>query len=226
MSDDVQAGNYAGALTGRRAQIFPELSQEQCDVVLRYGTWRSFPAGAVLFRQGERHISMYVVVSGTVEVSRGSAMQERVVGVHGGRTFTGDIGTIAGRASIATGRAVTDCEVIEVDEAALRILVVSEADLSELIMRAYILRRVGFINDEHGGVMLIGSRQSADTLRLRDFLMRNSQPVAYFDVDEHSESTELMIRFGISAEQIPAVITPDGAVLVQPQIGPLLTQSA
>jgi thioredoxin reductase (NADPH) len=83
-------------------------------------------------------------------------------------------------------------------------------------MRAYILRRVAFINDEHGGVILIGSRQSADTLRLREFLMRNSQPVAYFDVDEHSESTELMTRFGVSAEQIPAVITPDGGVLVQP----------
>jgi thioredoxin reductase (NADPH) len=79
---------------------------------------------------------------------------------------------------MATGRAVDDCEVIVIDEQALRTLVVTEAELSETIMRAFILRRVALIQDQHGGVILIGSRYSSDTLLLREFFSRNAQPVA------------------------------------------------
>jgi thioredoxin reductase (NADPH) len=92
--------------------------------------------------------------------------------------------------------------------------VITEAELSETIMRAYILRRVAFIQDQQAGLIVIGSTASAPTLRLRHFLSRNGQPSAYFDVVEHAETREM--RYGVTAADIPVVVTLQGTVLRQP----------
>ncbi len=201
----------------RRHQIFPTFSEQQIALTERYGERRTLPAGEVLFRQGERHISLFVVVSGQIQIERDSAIKSNILGVHGPGMFTGEIGTLAGRAAIATGRTLTECEVIVINEASLRTLVISEASLSETMMRAFILRRVAFIADEEsGGLILIGSQHSAGILRLREFLTRNGQPTAYFDVDLHEETSDLMKRFGVSIDDVPAIVTPDGKVLSKP----------
>jgi len=202
----------------RYHQIYPALTRSQLALLSRYGTPRSYAAGMRLFEQGERHIPMFVIVSGLVEVSRGGPMGQHVVGTHGPGSFTGEVGTLAGRGAIATGRALTDCEALVIDEAALRTLVIVEAELSEIIMRAYILRRMLFIQDLDGGLVVIGSQHNPDTLGLREFLARNGQPAAYLDVDQHQQAAELMARFGIGADDIPAVIAPDGGVLRRPSV--------
>lgn len=202
----------------RRHQIFPQLTAEQYDLLGRYGALRKYAAGSIVFAQGERHIPMFVIVAGSMEVSRAGPLGAHVIGVHGPGNFTGEVGTLAGRAAVATGRAVTDCALLVIDETALRTLVITEADLSETIMRAFILRRMAFIADEAGALILIGSSDNPDTLRLREFLTRNGQPAAYFDIERQPETAALAARFGVAAEDIPAVVTPDGAVLRRPGI--------
>ncbi|HWW68435.1 MAG TPA: Crp/Fnr family transcriptional regulator, partial [Duganella sp.] len=200
----------------RRHQIFPTLSDRQFDILSRYGERRAIAAGEVLFRQGERHIPMYVIISGAIEVERASALGSTVIGTHGPGSFTGEMGTLAGRAAVASARALSDSEMIVISEESLGTLVVSEADLSETIMRAYILRRVAYMQDQSGGLVMFGARDSAPTLALRHFLTRNGQPSAYFDIDLHDETAALMARFGVTAADIPAVVTPDGDVLRKP----------
>lgn len=201
----------------RRHQLFPALTAAQVELMSKYGERRRFPADHVLFTQGERHISMYVIVAGTIQIERGTALRSRALGTFGEGMFTGDIGTLAGRAAVATAITQTECEMIVVDEECLRALVVAEADLSELIMRAYILRRVAFIQDKDGsGVIVFGSRQSAHSLNLREFLSRNGQPAAYFEVEQHESAAALMERFDISLADIPAVVTPGSVVLKKP----------
>lgn len=203
-------------LAHRQEQVFPTLTPAQLELMERYGQKKTVPPGTVLFTQGERHISVYVILSGEVEISRTTALESHVMGVHGAGKFTGEVGTLAGLSAIATGRTVGECELIQIDEENLRNLVVSEADLSETMMRAFILRRVAFINDGYGSAILLGSRASAGTLELREFLMRNGHPAAYFDVDEHGETVELMERFSVLLEELPALITIDGTVLKNP----------
>ena len=205
-------------MDSRLHQIFPSLTEDQFTILQRYGVRRHIPAGTVLFTQGERHISMFVVLAGTIEIARGSAIETHVIGTHGPGSFTGEVSTLAGRAATATGRTLVDCDVIVIDEASLRLLVNSEADLSETIMRAYILRRMAFIEDQGGSLILIGSQDDAETLGLRSFIARNAQPAAYFDIDLHPESAALMARFGIAAGETPAIILPDGTVYRQPTI--------
>ncbi|MBV7536744.1 FAD-dependent oxidoreductase [Duganella sp. sic0402] len=205
----------------RRHQIFPTLSESQFDVLLRYGERKHFAAGTVLFRQGERHISMYVIISGAIEVERGSVLGTSLLGRHGPGMFSGEMGALAGRAAVATARVVEDSELIVISEESLRTLVISEAELSEIIMRAYILRRVAYMQDQTGGgVVIFGVRDSQQTLILRHFLNRNGQPAAYFDTGNAAdeEARALMARFGIGAEDIPAVVTLSGAVLRQPTL--------
>jgi thioredoxin reductase (NADPH) len=207
-----------GVTASRRAQVFPALNEEQFARLSLYGEARHFPAGAVLYRQGERHIAMYAVLSGEVQISRSTALGTQVMGTHGAGMFTGEVGTLAGRGAIATVCTTSDCELLVVEEESLRTLVIAEAELSETIMRAYILRRVAFIEDQYGAVILLGSDNSADTLRLREFMGRNGQPAAYFDIERHAGAAALMQRFNVTAADIPVVITAQGEVLKQPGI--------
>jgi thioredoxin reductase (NADPH) len=203
-------------IANRWHQIFPILNEAQVASLREYGRRRSYRAGDILYKEGERHIPMFVILSGHVAIERNTVDGTHVIATVGPGAFTGEVATLAGRAGMATGRAVDDCEVIVIDEQALRTLVVTEAELSETIMRAFILRRVALIQDQHGGVILIGSRHSSDTLRLREFFSRNAQPVAYFDLEQHTGINSLLDRFHVAPADIPVIISAQGQVLKNP----------
>jgi thioredoxin reductase (NADPH) len=200
----------------RYHQVYPALDEGQLAIMEKYGERRKLKANDILYSEGERHTGMFAILSGTIQATRESVQGPRLLGTHGPGTFTGEVSTLAGRAAAATTSAVTDCEVIVIDEESLRTLVVAEADLSETIMRAYILRRVAFLQGQNVGLIVIGSTSSAATLRLRHFLSRNGQPTAYFDIVDHAETKELLTRYGATEADIPIVITWQGAVLRQP----------
>lgn len=212
------SGKFEELVSGgsRHHQVFPRLDEKQFAVLERYGERRRLNTGDVLFIEGDRHIPMFAIISGTIEMSRGSGETHHVLGVHGPGSFSGEVGTLAGRAAVATGRVTSDAEVIAIDEESLRALVVAEAELSETIMRAYILRRVAFIHDQLGGLLVIGSSASFATLALRHFLSRNAQPSAYFDIVDHAEAVALLERYGATEADLPVVVTLQGQVLRQP----------
>ncbi|TFW07028.1 cyclic nucleotide-binding domain-containing protein [Oxalobacteraceae bacterium OM1] len=201
-------------LSGRTHQMFPVLAAADIDVLRQYGDVQHFMAGDTLYAEGVRHNCMYVVLSGEVDVYRAGMNGDVLVTTHGPGHFTGEIGTLAGRAAVASGRARTATEALTIDEQQLRALVVAEADLSETIMRAFILRRVSLLQDTICGLVVVGTARSPDTLRLREFLSRNGHPHAYFDVD--SEAAELLQRFNLPPDGIPALITPDGKAAIKP----------
>ncbi|QIE28122.1 Ferredoxin--NADP reductase (plasmid) [Caballeronia sp. SBC1] len=200
----------------RYHQVYPTLDERQLAILEGYGTRRKLKPNDILYSEGDRHTGMFAILSGTIEASRASVQGPRLLGTHGPGSFTGEVATLAGRAAVATTRALSDCEVIVIDEESLRALVIAEAELSETIMRAYILRRVAFIQGQHVGVVVIGSTSSGPTLRLRHFLSRNGQPSAYFDIVDHAEAKELLAHYDATEADIPVVITLQGSVLRQP----------
>ena len=62
---------------------------------------------------------------------------------------------------------------------------------------------------------LVGHRWSVESYRARDFLARNSVPYRWYSVDE-PEGQRLLDAAGAAAENVPLLITPDGAVLRNP----------
>ena len=83
-------------------------------------------------------------------------------------------------------------------------------------MRAFLLRRVAMISEGLGNVVVLGSQHSSNTLRLREFLTRNSQPHRYVDLDTDRASQELLDRFEIKLEDIPVLICSGKTVLRNP----------
>ena len=205
----------------RAAQMFPTLDARQLAALGAFGERRRAPAGAVLFAEGARHQPMFVVLAGTVDVVRRTADGEAHVTTHEPGSFTGEVGLLAGRAAVAEGRARSAVEVLVIDEPALHRLLVSHAELSELIMRAFILRRVSLLEEPSGGVTLVGSRLAGDTHRLRQFLTRNGQPHVYLDLERDADTAALLARAGATAEELPVAILADGQVLRRPTIAAL-----
>lgn len=200
----------------RRDQIFPSLTPQQLALVEPYGHRRRYPAGATLYEEGRRHVPMFVILSGVVDIVRRTPTGEETIVTDGPGTFTGEVGQLAGRGVIATGRVREDAEVLVIEEADLRRLIVADADLSELIMRAFILRRVALIEDAAARTTVIGARGSPDTLRLRQFLTRNAQPHAYVDVERDPDTAAMLERFGVGADELPVVTLFDGRLLRNP----------
>ena len=200
----------------RRDQIFPRLDDRQLAALMPYGISHRYSAGESLFKEGDRHVGMFVVLSGSVDIVRRSNHGEELFATYTRGMFSGEVGLLAGRAVVATGRTREDSEILVVDEVALHRVMVTQAELSELIMRAFILRRVALLEDDTAGATVIGSRLTNDTHRLREFLRRNGQPHVYLDLERDADTAAWLIRFAVTADELPVVITSDGQVLRRP----------
>ncbi|MGZ6078153.1 MAG: FAD-dependent oxidoreductase [Myxococcaceae bacterium] len=200
----------------RRAQMFPRLTEAQLERVVHYGTRRPVGAGEVLFRQGDEGVHFYIVLQGALDIVQPDAAGERLLVRHQAGEFSGETTMLSGRRALATGRMHADGEVLDVAPAGLRQLVVTDAELSELLMRAFILRRVALITNHYGDVVLVGSRHDPGTLRISEFLTRNGHPYAYLDIDRDEGGRAILEHFQLGTGDIPVLICRGTKVLKAP----------
>jgi thioredoxin reductase (NADPH) len=200
----------------RQAEAFPVLTPAQMDRVRPYGTARTVQAGDILFEAGDLEIPCFVLLSGKLDIVITKLSGEHVFVTHGPGNFSGDMVLISGAGSMARGRVAEPGEFLEVTANALRSLIAKDAELSDIFMRAFIHRRLALIAGDMGNVVILGSRHSADTLRLREFLTRNGQPHAYVDLDSDTTAQELLDRFNVKIDEIPVVICSGKAVQRNP----------
>ena len=123
---------------------------------------------------------------------------------------------ITGRRALARLRVSHDGEVIELSRDQVLSVVQTDAELSEILMRAFILRRGELIAGSFGDVVVIGSLHCAGTLRVKEFLTRNGHPHHYIDLDRDAEAQELLDRFHVSANDVPVLICRGDTVLRNP----------
>ena len=201
-----------------RTQIFPTLTHAQINLIRPLGRVRHVDRGEVLFDLGQTNIPFFVVLSGSLEVVQPSIEGERPITIHNAGSFTGELTMISGHRIFVRGRVLEPGEVLELSSDALRSLIAKDAELSEIFMRAFILRRLELISRGYGNLILLGSRHSAQTLRLREFLTRNGHPYTYVDLDTDKASQELLDRFNVALDEIPVTICGTGTVLRNPTI--------
>jgi thioredoxin reductase (NADPH) len=197
-------------------QIFPTLTAAQISRLRSVSTVRKVQAGDVLFHPGDRNIPFFVVLSGCMEIVQPTLTGERLITTHGPAAFTGEVSMISGQPSLVLGRVTESGEFVEMDAQALRSVIARDAELSEILMRAFILRRVALITHNWGNVIILGSRHSADTLRLREFLSRNGHPYTYLDLDSDKRSQQLLDHFSVKLEDVPVVVCNGQTVLKNP----------
>jgi thioredoxin reductase (NADPH) len=201
-----------------RGEAFPVLTAEQINRIRPLSRVRKVKAGEIVFEPGDLDISFFVLLSGSMEIVQPGIQGERLIVNHDAGEFTGEITMISGRRGLVRGRVTAAGEFLEMSSAQLRTLVARDAELSEIFMRAFILRRVTLINRGQGNVILMGSRHSAKTLRLREFLTRNGHPFTYVDLDTDNGSQQMLDHFQVTMEEIPVVVCNNRTVLRSPSI--------
>lgn len=201
-----------------RGEAFPKLSADQIDRIRPLSKVRKVKAGEILFEPGDSDVPFFVLLSGAMEIVQPDLRGERPIVKHEAGSFTGEITMISGRLCLVRGRVTEAGEFLEMSNHDLRALVARDAELSEIFMRAFILRRVELIKSGQGNVILLGSRHSAQTLRLREFLTRNGHPHTYVDLDTDTTYQDLLDHFHVTPEEIPVVICNNRTVLRSPSI--------
>ena len=200
-------------------QAFPILTAAQINRIRPGSKLRPVTKGEILFEPGDTNVPFFVLLSGRMEIVLPDLNGESPVAKHGPGGFTGEMTMVSGRRCLVRGRVTEAGEFLELSGDGLRSLIAKNGDLSEIFMRAFILRRLALVNRGQGSVVLMGSRYSASTLLLREFLTRNEYPYAYVDLDTDSTSQELLDRFDVKLEEIPVVICNNtGRVLRGPTI--------
>jgi len=200
----------------RRDQIFPTLTEAQLQRISRFGTRRTVKDGEILFRQGDDGAHFFVILQGELDVVQPQGDVESLIVRHQPGNFTGETAMLAGRRALATGRFRGDGEVVDIPPQGLRNLIVTDAELSELLMRAFILRRVALINNHIGDAVVVGSRHCPRTQAIREFLERNGHPYVYLDVEQDEGAKVLVERFQIGPQDIPVLICRGTKVLKVP----------
>jgi thioredoxin reductase (NADPH) len=151
----------------------------------------------------------YVLLEGRIEIDSPGRHGDAHITVHEGGQFSGELDVVTGRPSLVRARAVVASELLEIDVASVRRIVQIDPELSELFLRAFVLRRAHLIANTLGGVVLIGSSHSSDTLRLKAFLVRNGHPHVYLDVERDADVETILQHFQIGLDEIPVVVCRD-----------------
>jgi thioredoxin reductase (NADPH) len=197
-------------------QMFPKLSDAQIERITPHGVRRHVAAGETLFAQGDVDTGIHVVLSGALEIVRPGVGGEDPVTVHRAGEFTGEVNVLAGRRALVRGRMVEEGDVLFIEQRSLRRVVQEDAEISEVIMRAFILRRVALIARGLGDATLLGSVHSPGTHRLQEFFTRNGHPYAYLDVDRDRDVQAMLDRFHVAVSDVPIVICRGDLVLKNP----------
>jgi thioredoxin reductase (NADPH) len=199
-------------------ETYPLLSVAQSNRFRPYARPRYVQSGEVLYQPGDLAVPLYVLLSASVQIFQRNAEGEKPITLLSPGMFTGEAGMIGGQRAVVEAR-VTHCgDVLEVRPDELRSLAARDTELGEVLLRAFILRRLMLITRQLGNVLIVGSRRSPSTVRLQEFLRRNDHPYTYVDLDEDHGSRALVERFQISAAEIPIVICNGRAVLRNPSI--------
>lgn len=200
----------------RRAQMFPVLEPADIERMRRFGELRSYAAGEALQTLGQVSPGLSIILSGTVEIfGRGPAGQELIV-THGPGEFMGELAQLAGKPVLVDALTREPVQALVIPPARLQALLIAEAELGELIMRALILRRLGLLEEGAGGLVIVGAADSGDVLRLQGFLRRNGHPYQSLDPRTDAAARQLIERFKIDAAHLPIVLCPAGQILRNP----------
>jgi thioredoxin reductase (NADPH) len=206
-------------MSERLDDMFPVLTGDQIGEIGAYGVERRYARGELLWNIGDRNVDFHVVLDGTLEIVRRDALgHESVLFRERPGQFSGDIVALSGRARMVAGRAGSDLTVIAVSPGRLRDLVITHAQLGEIIMRSFVLRRVRLIAENASDLMVVGSRFSPATQNLQDFLTRNAQPYTFLDLETDQVLPELLEQMEFDCADIPLVITSTGEPLRNPDL--------
>jgi thioredoxin reductase (NADPH) len=196
--------------------MFPTLTAAQVVRVAAHGISRPITRGEVLIESGQTDVPFFVVKAGEIEIVRPSSLGDVVIAFHRPGQFTGEVSMLLGRPAMMRVRASEAGEVVQLTRDQMHALIQTDAEMSDVLMKALIYRRLELVAQGIGDALLIGSAHSAATLRIRAFLTRNGHPFKYLDLDRDADVRDLLDRFNVDSAELPVLICRGEAVLKNP----------
>lgn len=194
----------------------PFLTAAQIERIGVFAKPRQVAAGEVLYQPNDDTPPVYVVISGEIKILAVGGGEDRTVTTYKSGQFSGELLMISGRRSIYRCQVVEAGTLLELAARDLRTLIGKDAELSDVFMKAFLARRLSLRDAGQGNVMVLGSRYSASTLAIREFLTRDGHPFTYLDLDADQMTQELLDRFGVAIGDVPVVICNNVQVLRKP----------
>jgi thioredoxin reductase (NADPH) len=205
------------AIDPRNEQMFPKFASADVDRLRRFGEVRRHTAGEPLFKTGDVAQGMFVLITGSVTVSRHDPLGRLAPIVElGPGDFVAEVGQLSGRPALVDVHAIDDVEALLIPPGNLRALMIAEPGLGDRIMRALILRRVVLIETGAGGPVLIGPETHPDVVRLQGFLARNGHPCQVLDPVRDRDAASLVERYAPNLKDLPLAVCPKGTILKNP----------
>ena len=206
------------AAESRASEAFPQLTAGQLARLEPHGRRRRLAPGEVVGEPGQPVTKIFVVLSGQLDavlplLAPSDSMPRFTPG-----TFTGERSVLAGGRFLGRISATVPSEVLEIDRDELLKLIHTDTELSDIFLRAFILRRVQLIDRGYGDVVVLGSHHCSGMLHILEFLTRNGHPHTVRDLDTDAESQELLDQFHLSADDVPVVICRGRTVLKNPTV--------
>jgi len=201
----------------RDEHVFPKLRPQEIDRLRRFGEVRRYVPGDALFVTGDVAPGMYVLIKGSVRVTRRDPLGHAAPIVEQGPgEFVAEVGQLSGQPAFVDVHAIGDVEALLIPPQNLRALMIEEAELGERIMHALILRRVVVIEAGAGGPVLIGPESSPDVIRLQGFLARNAYPHQLLDPEKDEDAARLVQQYAPNPSDLPLAVCPKGTILKNP----------
>jgi thioredoxin reductase (NADPH) len=201
-------------------EMMPRLSDEMMERMSRYGSEETLSDGEYLFEHGQRAADFFVVLDGELQVcdlQGNKDAPEQIILSQSRGQFTGELDLFTERQVFISLRSDGESRILRIKPADFQRMVRDEVEIGELILQTFIHRRIAKLRYGFGAVILVGSAQSPDTLRLQGFLTRNGAPYRFLDTAVDSGAEALLESFQIPQEQLPVIITPDQRILRNPK---------
>ena len=201
----------------RNEQMFPKLTPHEIDRLRRFGEVRRYAAGEALFVMGDLSPGLYVLIKGSVRVTRRDPLGNSApIAEQGAGEFVAEVGQLSGQPVFVDVHAIDNVEALLILPENLRALMLGEPELSERIMRALILRRIALIEAGAGGPVLIGPESSPDVIRLQGFLARNAYPHQLLDPAQDQDAAKLVHQYATNPADLPLAVCPKRTILENP----------
>jgi thioredoxin reductase (NADPH) len=194
------------------SDVIPTLDEAEIALLEPFGTRRTYEVGDYLYRAGDMTYDFFVILVGLVEIEVDSDGEERAVASHGAGRFLGEVNMLTGSRVFLSARMVEPGEVLVVPVEHLRTVIATQPNLSDKILTTFMSRRADLRREAASATRVIGSRYSAESLRIREFLSRCQLPYEWVDPDNDPQVDELLRHFDVSPSELPVVLL-SGTVL-------------
>jgi NhaA family Na+:H+ antiporter len=210
--------------TPDRDGAYPRLADAQLALLERVGSRRPVARGDTLFRKGDAGYDLHVVLSGAVAIIE-EATGQPLITVHGEGRFLGELDLFGTQPVTRTALVIRPGEVLRVTRERLREVFVANAELRELVLRSFLVRRAMLL-ELTADLRIVARAGSPDSRRLQDYARAHRLTTDVADLEEDEDADRLLAELGVSDADLPVVISRTGCVLHNPddaELGQVLT---